>query len=56
MHTNTVDSKQTALIKLIESKGIDVMPTQLRHGRMLGGGPHCCTLDMRRTGELESYF
>lgn len=51
-----VDAKQTALIKLIESKGVDVMPTTLRHGKMLGGGPHCITLDTRRTGELQSYF
>ena len=51
-----VDSTQPALIKLLESRGIDVMPTLLRHGRVLGGGPHCITLDTRRTGGLESYF
>ncbi len=51
-----VDSNQTALIKLLESHKIDVLPVLLRHGRVLGGGPHCITLDTRRTGSLESYF
>lgn len=51
-----VDSTQPALIKLLESRGIDVMPTLLRHGRVLAGGPHCITLDTRRTGTLETYF
>lgn len=51
-----VDATQTALIKLLESRGVDVMPTLLRHGRVLGGGPHCISLDTRRTGTLECYF
>lgn len=51
-----VDSFQTPLIKLLEDKGIDVLPFTLRHGRTLGGGAHCITLDVRRKGELENYF
>lgn len=51
-----VDPTQLPLIKLLESRGIDVMPCLLRHGRVLGGGVHCITLDTRRTGKLESYF
>lgn len=51
-----VDRDQTALIKLIESKGIDVIPLKLRHSKMLGGGFHCVTLDVRRKGTLQRYF
>ncbi len=51
-----VDKDQTALIKLIESKGVDVIPIKLRHSKMLGGGFHCITLDVRRAGKLERYF
>jgi len=50
------DRDQTALIKLIEKQGIDVIPLKLRHAKMLGGGFHCTTLDIRRTGTLQRYF
>lgn len=51
-----VDKHQLPLIKLLEKNGIHVLPLQLRHGRTLGGGFHCVTLDVRRKGSLESYF
>ena len=51
-----VDAHQTALIALLEQNGIDTMPLKLRHGKVLGGGFHCITLDVRRTGPLENYF
>ncbi len=51
-----VDKDQTALIKLLEKHGLDVIPLKLRHGKMLGGGFHCVTLDIRRKGTLERYF
>jgi N-dimethylarginine dimethylaminohydrolase len=51
-----VDRDQTALIKLLEKHGLDVIPVKLRHSKMLGGGFHCVTLDVRRTGTLERYF
>ena len=51
-----VDSDQTALIKLIEKHDVDVVPLKLRHSKMLGGGFHCATLDIRRAGTLERYF
>ncbi len=54
--TVVVDKHQTALIRLLESKGLEVVPLQLRHSRMLGGGFHCVTLDTRRRGAMESYF
>jgi arginine deiminase len=51
-----VDRNQPALIKLLEKQGLDVIPLKLRHSKMLGGGPHCTTLDIRRTGTLQRYF
>jgi N-dimethylarginine dimethylaminohydrolase len=44
------------LIKLLEKHGLDVIPIKLRHSKMLGGGFHCVTLDVRRRGKLERYF
>lgn len=43
-----VDSAQTALIRTLERRGITVLRHTLRHARVLGGGLHCVTLDMRR--------
>jgi N-dimethylarginine dimethylaminohydrolase len=51
-----VDRDQTALIRLLESKGVDVIPLKLRHSKMMGGGFHCVTLDVRRRGSLQRYF
>jgi N-dimethylarginine dimethylaminohydrolase len=51
-----VDRDQSGLIRLLEQHGIGVLPLKLRHSKMLGGGFHCVTLDMRRTGSLERYF
>ncbi|MGV9884665.1 inosamine-phosphate amidinotransferase 1 [Streptomyces sp. NPDC003006] len=50
-----VDRRQTGLIKLLEKNGMDVLPLQLTHSRTLGGGFHCATLDVRRSGSLETY-
>ncbi|MBW2161960.1 MAG: inosamine-phosphate amidinotransferase 1, partial [Deltaproteobacteria bacterium] len=51
-----VDRDQTALITLLETHGLDVIPLKLRHSKMLGGGFHCVTLDIRRRGTLQRYF
>jgi N-dimethylarginine dimethylaminohydrolase len=51
-----VDRDQRALIRLLEREGIDVIPLKLRHSKMLGGGFHCVTLDIRRAGTLQRYF
>jgi len=51
-----VDRHQTALMKLLEKEGLEVIPLELRHSKMLGGGFHCVTLDVRRTGTLQRYF
>lgn len=51
-----VDRNQPTLIKLLEREGLNVIPLKLRHSKLLGGGPHCVTLDVRRAGTLETYF
>jgi N-dimethylarginine dimethylaminohydrolase len=51
-----VDKDQTALIKLLEKEGLDVIALKLRHSKMLGGGFHCVTLDTRRAGTMQRYF
>jgi N-dimethylarginine dimethylaminohydrolase len=51
-----VDRNQPTLIKMLEKEGLDVIPLKLRHSKLLGGGPHCVTLDVRRKGTLERYF
>jgi N-dimethylarginine dimethylaminohydrolase len=51
-----VDRDQSALIKLLEKHGLDVIPLKLRHSKLMGGGFHCVTLDTRRKGHLERYF
>jgi N-dimethylarginine dimethylaminohydrolase len=55
-NTIVVDRDQRALIKLLETKGLDVIPLKIRHAKMLGGGFHCVTLDTRRRGPLQRYF
>ena len=40
----------------VEWEGLDVIPLKLRHSKLLGGGPHCVTLDVRRKGTLQRYF
>jgi scyllo-inosamine-4-phosphate amidinotransferase 1 len=34
---------------------VDTLPLRLTHARTLGGSFHCVSLDLRRTGELETY-
>jgi N-dimethylarginine dimethylaminohydrolase len=51
-----VDRNQTHLIRLLEAKGITVVPRRLRHSRVLGGGFHCVTLDTKRDGGPENYL
>lgn len=50
-----VDKRQVGLIRELELHGVEVIPSQLTHSRTLGGGFHCVTLDVRRTGELATY-
>jgi glycine amidinotransferase/scyllo-inosamine-4-phosphate amidinotransferase 1 len=50
-----VDDRQPVLIRLLASHGVDTLPLRLTHARTLGGSFHCVSLDVRRTGRLETY-
>ena len=49
-------SESADAYQVLEKQGLDVIPLRLRHSKLLGGGPHCVTLDVRRSGKLERYF
>jgi N-dimethylarginine dimethylaminohydrolase len=51
-----VPGNQRALIGQLERAGVEPGPAPFRHGRTLGGGLHCCSLDVRRAGTLETYL
>lgn len=50
-----VQDIQGPLITSLEKAGFTPIPCRWRHGRSLGGGFHCVTLDTARDGELQSY-
>ena len=54
-NTVIVERTQLPLIRVLESHGINCIPVRYRHITVLSGGLHCCTLDLRRRGELEDY-
>jgi len=54
--TVIVPARQEALARMLEKEGFTAVPVPYRHGRTFGGGFHCCTLDIRREGSLESYL
>ena len=51
-----VEEKETPMIKLLESLGLKVLTCPFDKVYKFGGGVHCCTTDIRRKGELKSYF
>ncbi|QIN84658.1 glycine amidinotransferase [Rubrobacter tropicus] len=51
-----VQDSQAALIRDLDKAGFSPIPCSWRHGRIVGGGFHCMTLDVRRRGGLEDYF
>jgi N-dimethylarginine dimethylaminohydrolase len=51
-----VPDNQVSLMRQLEKAGIEPVPARFRHGRTFGGGFHCCSLDVRRRGQLESYL
>lgn len=54
--TVIVDERQSALIKVLESYNLTVVPIRMRHIYTQGGGIHCATLDTVRESKLEDYF
>jgi glycine amidinotransferase len=54
--TVVVEAAEQPLAELLTSLGLDVVPVEFDGVFQFGGSFHCCTLDVRRTGGLESYF
>lgn len=51
-----VQDIQLPLMRNLEKAGFTPIPCRWRHGRSLGGGFHCITLDINRESGLESYL
>lgn len=51
-----VEKNQEPLIKALKEWGFDPIPCAIEHYYPFMGGLHCATLDIRRRGELQSYF
>jgi len=47
-NTVIVDRDQHTIIRKLEKRNFTVIPSKLTHARTLGGGFHCCTLDLWR--------
>jgi len=55
-NTVIVSDAQDSLARILEKEGFTAVRVPFRHGRTFGGGFHCCSLDVRRQGSLESYL
>jgi glycine amidinotransferase len=51
-----VEEQEKDLIAFLRDWGFEPIPCKFRGFNALGGSFHCATLDVRRQGELESYF
>ena len=51
-----VEKSQPSMIKALEDWGFEPIPCSFLHYAPFGGSFHCATLDVRRRGELLSYF
>ena len=51
-----VEQNQVSLIKRLKEWGFEPIPLSYRWPPFFGGGFHCTTLDIRRSGTLQSYF
>lgn len=54
--TAVVEQAEAPTIALLEALGCKVLPIPFDRVYGFGGGLHCCTSDLRRTGTLQSYF
>jgi glycine amidinotransferase len=54
--TAIVEAAEAPMIALMRSLGCEVIPCPFDRVYPFGGGFHCCTLDVRRDGPLQSYF
>lgn len=51
-----VEASELPLIRQLERWGLEVVPVEFRNVMRFGGSFHCVTCDIRRRGDLLSYF
>lgn len=51
-----VEKNEETIIKALKGFGMKPIPCPFTHFNTFGGSFHCATLDIRRTGTLQSYF
>lgn len=51
-----IERQETALIKILEDWGFEIVPVDFRNVMRFGGAFHCVTCDTKRNGTLQSYF
>jgi hypothetical protein len=54
-NTVVISAAAHETIKQLELHGVTCVPVKYGWQRLFGGGIHCSTLDVRRTGNLEDY-
>lgn len=50
-----VKNNSYEVLKLLEKHQFDIVPVELNHCELFGGGVHCSTLDLAREGEHNAY-
>jgi glycine amidinotransferase len=51
-----VSRGEDTLIRALKDWGFQPIPCNFYDSETIGGGFHCASLDVRRRGELKSYF
>jgi glycine amidinotransferase len=51
-----VEKSQTSMVRTLKEHGFEPIPCAFHNYLPFGGSFHCATLDIRRRGELQSYF
>lgn len=54
--TVVVEAAEQPLIELLQKHKFDVVPCEFDQVFQFGGSFHCCTVDVRRRGDLRAYF
>lgn len=51
-----IDEAQENVRRILDKHGIETIGLPCRQARSMGGGFHCNTLDVKRTGNIQDYF
>lgn len=56
LDTVCVEASEAPVIELLDKHGFEVVPVPFYDVSPFGGGLHCCTVDVHRSGTMEDYF